>query len=331
MLFSIIVPVYNVEKYLHQCIGSALSQTCADFELILVDDGSKDNSGHILDDYAAADSRVIAIHKQNGGPGSARKAGCEVAQGEYTIILDGDDWLVGNALERIAKCIKDHHPDMVCYGNFVGTENCLKQIQICDEELVYTKEDVAREYMPALLLGTRSKCITPTLWGKAFKRSLYQNYQFTVDDRITMGEDGMVVYPCLCAAESICFLPDALYCYRENPDSLTRSKKKLIPWEGVLLRVEHLKRNLPLDRYNLNQQLGCYTAHAVFNVILTQMMHRRYREVAEESSEMLNSGNLMELICCADYIGSKKEIMAQFALRNRCFWLIKLYALLTKK
>lgn len=92
-MVSIIVPVYNVELYLHRCVDSVLHQRYADFELILVDDGSKDSSGRICDDYVKIDPRVVVIHKENGGASSARNAGLSIAKGEYLSFVDSDDWI----------------------------------------------------------------------------------------------------------------------------------------------------------------------------------------------------------------------------------------------
>ena len=99
MFFSVVIPVYNVEKYLSQCVDSILAQSFTDYELILVDDGAKDNSGKICDEYAQKDSRVKVIHKENGGLVSARQAGIKMAVGEYVFHLDGDDAVCENALE----------------------------------------------------------------------------------------------------------------------------------------------------------------------------------------------------------------------------------------
>ena len=99
MLFSVIVPIYNIEKYIRRCIESVLSQSFADFELILVDDGSPDNSGAICDEYAEKDERIQVIHKENGGLVSARQAGIRVASGDYIFHLDGDDAVLPDALD----------------------------------------------------------------------------------------------------------------------------------------------------------------------------------------------------------------------------------------
>ena len=104
MKFSIVVPIYKTEKYLKQCVDSILSQSFTDFELILVDDGSPDNSGKMCDDYAQKDCRVRVIHKQNGGLSDARNAGIKEAKGDYLCFLDSDDfWLTDKVLETFAE------------------------------------------------------------------------------------------------------------------------------------------------------------------------------------------------------------------------------------
>ena len=92
-MISIIVPIYNVEPYLHRCVDSLSKQSYEDFELILVDDGSPDNCGTLCEEYAAQDDRVRVIHKPNGGLSDARNAGMEIAQGEYIAFVDSDDWV----------------------------------------------------------------------------------------------------------------------------------------------------------------------------------------------------------------------------------------------
>ena len=98
---SVIVPVYNAEKYIETCISSVLNQTFTDFELILIDDGSEDESGHICDEYATKDTRIRVFHKENGGPSAARNSGLNVAQGEWILFLDSDDWIVPESLQLL--------------------------------------------------------------------------------------------------------------------------------------------------------------------------------------------------------------------------------------
>lgn len=106
MLISIIIPVYNVERYVSICIISILEQSFQDYEIILVDDGSKDRSGSICDEYREKDSRISVIHKTNGGLSDARNAGLKQAKGEYVLFVDSDDYIGEDSLQSIAKCVE---------------------------------------------------------------------------------------------------------------------------------------------------------------------------------------------------------------------------------
>ena len=110
---SVIVPVYNVEDYLRECLDSLINQTLEDIQIILVDDGSKDNSGIICDEYAKKDSRISVIHKENGGQSSARNAGLEIASGEYVLFVDSDDYIVENALEVLFGNAYEYDVDII--------------------------------------------------------------------------------------------------------------------------------------------------------------------------------------------------------------------------
>lgn len=113
MQFSVIVPVYNVEKYLDTCVQSILKQSFADYELILVDDGSTDRSGELCDEYGKKDSRVKVIHQDNGGLSCARNTGIKAAAGDYLIFIDSDDWIDSNALEAFDGIVVDKHPEII--------------------------------------------------------------------------------------------------------------------------------------------------------------------------------------------------------------------------
>ena len=137
---SVIVPVYNVEKYLRKCIESILNQTFREFELILVDDGSTDSSGKICDEYALKDSRIKVIHKENGGASSARNAGLDVAKGEYIGFVDSDDWIEMDMYGELYRLIKENNTDIsVCGINNIKdikykNENLKEKIQIIKKE-----------------------------------------------------------------------------------------------------------------------------------------------------------------------------------------------------
>ena len=127
---SVIVPVYNAEKYLHRCVNSLLGQSYSNFELLLIDDGSPDNSSNICDHYALKDSRIRVFHKDNGGVASARQCGLDNAVGEYIIHCDPDDWVEGDMLWELYNKARDENADLVIcdfYSNYPTHQVYIKQ------------------------------------------------------------------------------------------------------------------------------------------------------------------------------------------------------------
>ena len=122
-IFSVIVPIYNVERYLRQCIESMIKQDFSSVEIILVDDGSTDSSSMICDEYAKVDKRIRIIHKKNGGLVSARQAGASVAMGKYILNVDGDDWVTPNYFRELANIVSVYEPDMICFGAVFMKDN----------------------------------------------------------------------------------------------------------------------------------------------------------------------------------------------------------------
>ncbi|EOE6412148.1 glycosyltransferase family 2 protein [Enterococcus hirae] len=167
---SIIVPVYKVEKYLKKCVDSILAQTFSDFELILVDDGSPDNSGRICDDYAKKDARVRVVHKQNGGLSSARNAGIEVAKGKYLGFVDSDDYIAEDMYELLYKAIIKEEADLsICgiYDVYEGKDPIIKPT---------IKKTVTAE--EALLLILQGNIISVHAVNKLYKRELFSTIRY---------------------------------------------------------------------------------------------------------------------------------------------------------
>ena len=163
--FSIIIPVYRVEEYLEKCVDSILAQTCQDFELLLIDDGSPDGSGAICDRYAASHpNQVRALHQPNGGAGAARNRGIELAQGDYLLFVDGDDWLAPNLLEDLSASIAATPADLYLFGALVERDG--KVTGELHEELpadlpTHTKD------APQLFFGVMAP------WNRAYRRTLF--------------------------------------------------------------------------------------------------------------------------------------------------------------
>lgn len=210
-MVSVIVPVYNVEKYLHRCVDSILAQTFTDFELILVDDGSPDNCGAICDEYARKDSRVRVIHQENQGVSCARNAGIEKATGRYIAYIDSDDYVEQDYLEQL---INDPSDLTICgirtqdeHGNQWG-------IRECDNELFETREEIdyCKLYRENMLF---SPC------GKLLNRRIIVDSRIRFPENISWGEDGMYIADYLQYTASIKCIHYAGYHYIKYSDKET--------------------------------------------------------------------------------------------------------------
>lgn len=210
-LISIIVPIYKAEKYLHRCLDSILVQTFTEWECILVDDGSPDNSGRICDEYAQKDGRFKVIHKENGGVSSARQAGTDIATGEYIIHVDADDWIESDMLECMYSQAKEGYDIVVAdyYTNSNKTERYRTQSDVNN----------ADELLIAMLKGD---CMG-SLWNKLIKRSLFSQISFPLD--LFYCEDVYVLAQIILKySPSIINLHKAFYHYIQLKTSITHIK-----------------------------------------------------------------------------------------------------------
>ncbi len=224
-LFSVIVPVYNAEKYLSQCVESILSQTCGDFELILVDDGSPDGSPALCDAYAAKDGRVAVIHQKNAGPTPARKAGLDRASGKYVCFADADDWVEARWLEVLKGHIDAcHEPDVVVCD--IARDTGKTEQPVYADEGYYDKARLEKEIYPYMVIDARrapfgTQLLPGFLYTKAWKRELIAEHYLS-DGRITLYEDTAMTYECLWFANDVYISREKLYIYRRVENSNLR-------------------------------------------------------------------------------------------------------------
>ena len=169
-LVSIIVPIYNVEPYLRRCVDSIINQTYRNLEIILVDDGSTDNSHKICDEYKEKDCRVKVIHKPNGGQSEARNVGLDNISGDYVTFIDSDDWYEKDTIETILLAAIDNNVEIVSYGsNIVNQDNCCIKAENPQFEKI-----TFREYLRLVFLGQRS----PSVCTKLYSRETIENENF---------------------------------------------------------------------------------------------------------------------------------------------------------
>lgn len=325
-MFSVVVPIYNVEKYLRLCIESILAQKCQDWELILVDDGSPDNCPAICDQYAEKDKRIRVVHKANGGLVSARQSGVAIACGEYVACVDGDDWIDSDYLSLIMGAIKQYSPDVICCGatwSYADGRNVKKDNLLPSG--FYDRERMKQSVFPYLIENKNGKYISPSLWAKAIKRKIYHHHQQQVDTCVNFGEDVACVKPCLYKAESIAFIESWSYHYRQNPTSMT-NKRNVYAWDGPEIIGRHLEKQIPMDEFDFQEQVYRRITHMLFNVTVSQFNRKeKYGELISDIRKHLNSPYYKKTITHTSSEGNLKWKLAYLTLKHELWPVIWLF------
>lgn len=240
-LVSIIIPIYNSQLFLRQCIDSVLNQTYRNIEILLINDGSTDDSGNVCDEYALLDSRIAVIHKPNGGLVNARKTGLEHCTGEYVLYIDGDDWIRANLIETYIQCAINENADVVISSY---TESLLGKETIAVNPIpigVYDKQSLYDKVYPRMLCTDKFSQfgIFSYSWGKLYRKSILYNNQMDVPSNTVIGEDALCLYPTLIDANIVVIINEPYYYYRQRTDSLTK-QSGVLPIKSVISLYERL-------------------------------------------------------------------------------------------
>lgn len=272
---SIIMPIYNVEKYLKKCFDSVIDSTLKDIEIIAVDDGAKDSSGRIIDEYALKDSRIIPIHKENGGYGSAVNTGLNIAKGEFITILETDDWVAQDMYEQLYNMAKKYNCDCM-KGNFYY---CPKENEnnphLIPRSLPLEKPFILKEHPEILLLA-------PSIWSAIYKREFIEENNIRCIEQTTPYEDLPFACEVYSKAKSIVLTDKCFYYYRCEPtqgSSTMRKDRKLFK---VIKQI-----NNTLELCNTIGSLG-YIKEYLFKHIYNSM-HLFVGNAAESLKEELFS------------------------------------------
>ena len=236
-MISVIVPVYNVEKYLDNCVESIVNQTYKDLEIILVDDGSPDNCPAMCDEWAQKDSRIKVIHKENGGVSSARNIGLDNVTGEYIGFVDSDDYLKSNMYELLIENLTATNSDIsVCSTFLVDENNNIKADNIFESQVLNQEEAV--KFL--------SYKMNNSLWNKLFKKDMFKGCRF--DEGHTFGEDHLILLQVLKNVNRVSFISDSLYYYVQRSNSTTGSKFSKRSFDQVYMKdalYNFVKENYP--------------------------------------------------------------------------------------
>ena len=295
-LISIIVPVYNVKKYLPRCLDSLLAQTYRELEIILVDDGSTDGSGDICDQYADRDSRIMIIHQDNGGVSSARNAALDAMTGNYVAFVDADDWLELNWTELAIKELRQADAD--CYiGGFVRSYDDGRpdvMTHRSSKAMDLTPIECLREmYLQPIMDAGFDWCV----WGKLFKTDFWKRIRFDIG--VTMEEDGLAFWQILAQCNKVIYRPECGYHYLDRDDSAVNTMK---------LRYYH--DSLVVNKYFAK------TVHDFDDQELSNVIYNRYL-MSRLSALIMLSGQLEYM---KDWVAEKEWLNHQGLLVMPSVW-----------
>lgn len=249
---SVIVPVYKSEGFLRKCAGSILRQTCRDLEVLLVDDGSPDQSGALCDAIAREDSRVRVIHKPNGGVSSARNLGLAEAAGEYIAFVDSDDWLEPNALELLLRALTENGADCAGCGHYNVSDAGVSSVEAPALPAGVYGPEAIREKLVLRLLGDRLRqpVLNGFIWRFLYTRSIIAGRQITFEGAYL--EDELFLMEYFCHARRLAIVDQPLYYYYWNTASATHRYMK--DYVSTFRRFMERKQALA-ERYGLEAPL----------------------------------------------------------------------------
>lgn len=323
--FTIIIPVYKAEKFLKKCLDSVLHQTYQkEYQVILVDDGSPDRSGAICDDYAEGDARVTVIHKENGGAARAREAGLEMAQGEYIVFVDSDDWIREDMLQQLSQAILECHPDMVCFGYYTAGKKGVAAHPNRNRLGYYDQKEIEKSIYPRLIQTERGTYFSSSLWTKAIRRNILLKC-YPRDCSIKIGEDWVTTIACTYRAKSIYMLKDCLYYYWYNEESATKGGQAF-EWDDPELQKKYLEQHIDLSKLDFAQQIERMVVHSLFNTAVSQFSAKKsYRTVAREINKQLKRPVYASAIYNSKFSGSKKAVLMDWCMKFKCVPLMAIW------
>lgn len=262
---SVIVPVYNVEKYIHKCVDSLVNQTLKDIEIILVDDGSPDNCGKICDEYAKKDTRIKVIHKKNAGVSAARNDGIDNSKSDYVMFVDSDDWCNPNMCEIAYNTVMDTKADISIFTNYYSYSNYEEVPTTVPKKLLLENYDNIEKLQLTVLHRGYIKLIDQNAnyggitapWGKIFSLKLIRENEIKFNLNVNgLFDDGLFVMETLERAKLVSFDNIPVYHYRILDNSIVRSfnKNKLNTYNNIYLEIKKFiskydKKDLFLEAY----------------------------------------------------------------------------------
>lgn len=280
-LISVIIPVYNVEKYLEQCLKSVIKQTYKNIEIILVDDGSTDDSGKICDEYAQKDSRIVIIHKKNGGLSDARNVGIDNAKGQYITFIDSDDDVIKEYVEYLYKLLKIEKTKMaIASYTVVSKSRKINMGELYQEKLLSTEECLERMLC--------EEGISVSAWAKLYDKELFKDVKFPVGK---LNEDNGTTYKLILQCEKIAYGNKSIYNYYKRENSIMTSKfnlKKLDLIELTDEMCDEIDKRYPELKESTDKK-RITSRFSVLRQMLVEQLNDEEKSIAKELEKYIKN------------------------------------------
>ncbi len=292
-MISVIVPVYNVKDYLKKCVSSILGQTYVDFEILLIDDGSKDGSEILCDELAKDDGRIRVIHQQNAGLSAARNTGLDNAKGQFVTFVDSDDYISSTFLDDTLKTIEKSGKQIACCPFVYKYED--REERLAKQDIIFSKEEALTElYSKKSLIAQRVYVMS---WGKLYDARLFEGFRFPIG---RLHEDTATTYKLIDKSNGVVFVSSAEYFYLQRSDGIMGNLSK---------DVSHVK-NYQDTILNFDEQIEYFEAtnNALAGVIKNQKVRRVLSGFATEKNKETKDYLFAYIKNIKDFAGVDKKL-----------------------
>lgn len=345
-LISIIVPVYNTENYLEKCLLSLVNQTYKNIEIIIIDDGSPDNSMNIIQKFVLADNRAKVISQKNQGLSGARNTGINNANGDYIMFIDSDDWIEIDTCEKAINASEKYNADVVFWSYIKEFSNSQKDNYLFDKtEIIWSEKNInqlSRRMVGLVgdeLANPQSIDNLVTAWGKLYKKSVIGDVRFT-DTKIIGTEDALFNIEVFLGINSAVYIPDLLSHYRkDNESSLTHNyKEKLVSrWKEMYSRIKILldRNDMSREYYDALKNRICFGLIGL-GINLAEDKKMSFKEKKKEIYNILSMNHYQIALKDLDfsYLPIQWKVFFKLAKNNNALlllWLLKIMDYLRRK
>lgn len=324
LLVSIIIPIFNVEKYLDRCIESVVNQTYKNLEIILVDDGSTDSCPQMCDEWGLKDSRIKVVHKENAGLGMARNTGIDNASGEYIFFFDSDDYVDVTTVERCVKSAVENDSEVVAYGrNDVYDDGRIVPRGIKTEKTLFSDSEICNIVLPAMF--TYELGFGVSSWGKMYKLELFNRFNKRfVSEKQIISEDAYFAIDLYTDVNRVSIVCENLYFYCKRGNSLSQiyNPERQSKNDAFYLKAIDLAKNRGLSKRvvdSIAARYQMYTFSAIKQVVATGLSKSEKKKEIRKifKSKVLRSTLTKDIITKHN----KKLRLFYFLLKSRFYWL----------